>query len=435
MHPATKSFHLSSPLCIALALIAGGCQLSVAASGEANTGGVARGGAGEGDTGQAQGQAQGNAAAERARQAAAIRYSGGKLDYQGVINFEYNKADLKADAETEQTLKSLQAFLEQHPEVKIEVQGHTDSRGSDKYNRELSDRRAASVRKWLVDNLIDEQRVTSVGKGEDEPQVPEPEACRNKQPADTSPCEEAWGKNRRVVFRVTAGAEKLEQAAAAPPVEEDEAPPPPEPLSPPEPSSPGCGFLVGGHLNGLGPNSWGGVALAVQPGVCWLEPSIGFGFGMGSFEPYAPLVEDPEYGTISVYDKRYLAFTVPLRARLWFMDTHSVIGDVGLGVTHYRISASFMDDVGNTAKYERNSTPLIANIGAGYGFRPNGSDSGFRLAITGGALIHLTKLGGSWAGGYVVEGAGSYTQQDLDYSTGKLTDLEPYGELSLGMLF
>ncbi len=106
----------------------------------------------------------------------------GRLDYEGVINFEYNKANLRNDQDTQKTLADFKEFLDEHPTVKIEVQGHTDSRGSDEYNRDLSDRRAASVRKWLIGSGIPEDRVTSVGKGEDQPQVPEPASATTRCP-------------------------------------------------------------------------------------------------------------------------------------------------------------------------------------------------------------------------------------------------------------
>jgi outer membrane protein OmpA-like peptidoglycan-associated protein len=348
-----------------------------------------------------------------------ITFREGKLDYKGVINFEYDKADLKKDAGTESTLAEFKKFLGEHPNVNVEVEGHTDSRGSDEYNRSLSDRRAASVRKWLVDNGIAQDRVTSVGKGEDHPQVPEPEPCNDQEPKDTKPCEEAWGANRRVVFQVTKGAETLpaEPAAPPPPVARTESPPP---------AREACPWLWGGHFNVLGPNSWINVAGATQPGVCWLELSLGLGLGWGDVSGETADASG---------DGDYFSLTVPFRGRFWFMQTHSLIGDAGFGFTHYRMSADVEDDAGATGSYKRRTTPLIGHLGVGYGYRGNGAQAGPRLALVVGGLFHLTKLADSsmsTEAGFANPGA---LQAELDSDSNRLRRFEPYGEVSLGWLF
>ena len=67
--------------------------------------------------------------------------------------------------------------------------GHTDERGDDAYNLDLSDRRAAAVVKYLVDNGVEAKRLTSQGYGE-------------TQPVDKRQNEAAWAKNRRVEFHI-----------------------------------------------------------------------------------------------------------------------------------------------------------------------------------------------------------------------------------------
>jgi peptidoglycan-associated lipoprotein len=69
------------------------------------------------------------------------------------------------------------------------VQGHTDERGSDAYNLDLSDRRAASVRRYLTEHGVTADRLQSHGYGE-------------TQPIDPSHGEKAWSKNRRVEFLI-----------------------------------------------------------------------------------------------------------------------------------------------------------------------------------------------------------------------------------------
>jgi len=74
----------------------------------------------------------------------------------------------------------------------VEVQGHTDSDGSASYNRKLSDSRANSVRKYLVDAGIDGERLQAKGYGED-------------TPIDTNATSEGKERNRRVEFKIIGG--------------------------------------------------------------------------------------------------------------------------------------------------------------------------------------------------------------------------------------
>ena len=383
-----------------------GCQFSASASGDVKS------------SGDAHADATASIQETPPSGSSGIKLKEGKLDYQGVINFEYDKAELQKDKGTETTLAEFKKFLTEHPGVNIEIEGHTDSRGTDQYNRDLSDRRAASVKKWLADNGIAADRVTSVGKGEDQPQVPEPDACNDKEPKDTAPCEEPWAKNRRVVFRVTKGAETIpaEPAPAPPPVAHAE--PAPEPES--------CPWLWGGHLNVFGPNSWINVAGATQPGVCWLELSLGLGLGWGDVSA--------ETNSASG-DGDYFSLTVPFRGRVWFMQTHSLIGDAGFGFTHYRMSADVEDDAGVEGEWKRRTTPLIAHLGLGYGYRGNGPQAGPRLALVLGGLFHVTKLADSTMttdSGFVNPGG---LQDELDSDSNRLRKFEPYGEVSIGWLF
>lgn len=398
-----------------LALAATGCQFSASASADVKSSGDAKADA---DASLKRDEAP---PPKPAQPQGAITFREGKLDYQGVINFEYNKANLRTDADTTKTLAEFKKFLDQHLDVKIEVEGHTDSRGSDEYNRDLSDRRAASVRKWLVDNGVAEDRVTSVGKGEDDPQVKEPDACDDKVPADSAPCEEPWAKNRRVVFQVTGGAETIPQEPEPAPEPVAEAPPPAPP-----PRDQECPWLWGGRLNALGPNSWVTVEGATQPGICWLELSVGVGIGGNN----ADAETTDESG-----DGRYLSLTVPLRGRFWFMDRHALIGDLGIGFTHYALDAELEDGAGVNGSYDRSSTPLIGHLGLGYGFRPNRAQAGPRLALVLGGLLHITELGDSSVDTDAGFANAAGIQGALDDETDGLADLEPYAELSFGWLF
>ena len=103
------------------------------------------------------------------------------------IFFETNKSVLKLESfpELDRTVK----FLQANPKVEIEVLGHTDNVGSDEYNLNLSKARAASVRKYIQDKGIEENRVVSKGFGESQPQA-------------SNDTEEGRQINRRVEFRI-----------------------------------------------------------------------------------------------------------------------------------------------------------------------------------------------------------------------------------------
>jgi len=85
------------------------------------------------------------------------------LDIQEIY-FDFDQASIRSDATTE--LAKIQAFLELYPNTKVDIRSHSDSRGNDDYNMALSERRAQSTRNWLIENGIDENRITAKGYGE-----------------------------------------------------------------------------------------------------------------------------------------------------------------------------------------------------------------------------------------------------------------------------
>ena len=82
----------------------------------------------------------------------------------GDVLFDTAQATLKAGAD--RTLDRLSSFMMEYPDRQVAIEGHTDSRGSDDYNRDLSKRRADAVRDALVDRGVQSQRIRSVGLGE-----------------------------------------------------------------------------------------------------------------------------------------------------------------------------------------------------------------------------------------------------------------------------
>ena len=85
----------------------------------------------------------------------------------GDVLFETAKADLKAGAVAD--LDQLATFLSKYPDRSVVIEGHTDSVGGEDYNLGLSQRRAESVRAYLMRHGVDPSRVTTQGMGESVP--------------------------------------------------------------------------------------------------------------------------------------------------------------------------------------------------------------------------------------------------------------------------
>ncbi|MEO0086144.1 MAG: OmpA family protein [candidate division WOR-3 bacterium] len=106
-----------------------------------------------------------------------------------MVYFDFNEATIKLP-ESKEALDAAARILQENPGIRVEIQGHTDEIGTDAYNQRLSERRAASVVKYLVENYgIAANRLTSVGFG------------RSRPKADNS-TEEGRAQNRRVEFMV-----------------------------------------------------------------------------------------------------------------------------------------------------------------------------------------------------------------------------------------
>ena len=92
-----------------------------------------------------------------------------KVDYEKAlrldnIHYDTGKSDIRPDARPE--LDRLVQFLNDNPEVRVELSSHTDSRSSADYNLKLSQQRADEAKKYIVSKGIDANRVVSVGYGE-----------------------------------------------------------------------------------------------------------------------------------------------------------------------------------------------------------------------------------------------------------------------------
>ena len=85
------------------------------------------------------------------------------------IFYEFDKADLTP--ESTESLDKLVEMMNQNPNITIELSAHCDYRGNDSYNQRLSQRRAESVVRYLIEHGIKDDRLTAVGYGESRPKV------------------------------------------------------------------------------------------------------------------------------------------------------------------------------------------------------------------------------------------------------------------------
>ena len=106
------------------------------------------------------------------------------------INFEYNKSNITQEGAFE--LDKLVQVLKNNDRLVIMVKSHTDNRGSDRYNLDLSDRRAKSTVQYVISKGIPAGRISGKGYGESEPKVDCREACT----------EEEHAQNRRSEFLI-----------------------------------------------------------------------------------------------------------------------------------------------------------------------------------------------------------------------------------------
>lgn len=111
-----------------------------------------------------------------------------KIDFEGRVtlhgvNFDFDKATLQPGADT--VLDEVVTLMRDNPDLKIEIEGHTDNIGSRDYNLDLSQRRAETVLNYLVQHGIAADRLTPRGHGFD-------------RPVTSNDTEEGRARNRRV---------------------------------------------------------------------------------------------------------------------------------------------------------------------------------------------------------------------------------------------
>jgi peptidoglycan-associated lipoprotein len=104
------------------------------------------------------------------------------------VYFDFDKYDIRpADAAI---LKENAALLKKYANIKIQIEGHCDERGTNEYNLALGERRANSTKNYLMTLGVSPGRISTISYGEE-------------KPLDLGHSEEAWAKNRRAHTIIT----------------------------------------------------------------------------------------------------------------------------------------------------------------------------------------------------------------------------------------
>ena len=119
------------------------------------------------------------------------------VEFSSNVLFAFDKSDLTAESIV--SLDKLVVVLNHYPDTNIEIQGHTDSKGTEAYNQALSERRATSVNGYITGKGIASSRLTIKGFGETAPKY-------------ENETEEGRAQNRRVEFLITANEKMIAEA-------------------------------------------------------------------------------------------------------------------------------------------------------------------------------------------------------------------------------
>src|SRR5690606_13099793 len=100
-----------------------------------------------------------------------VRIRARQITIRRQVNFATDSADILPESDA--LLSEVADVILRHPELtRIQIQGHTDNRGGEQHNQDLSQRRAEAVRDWLVRAGVDASRLEARGFGQSEPLVP-----------------------------------------------------------------------------------------------------------------------------------------------------------------------------------------------------------------------------------------------------------------------
>ncbi len=122
------------------------------------------------------------------------RNSARRLSYSDIermlVFFDFDKYRIRPDMRL--TMDRVAQFLLENPRVRIQVEGHSDERGTPDYNIALGHKRAQSVKSYLLNLGVSASRMQTVSYGEE-------------RPLATGRNEAGWGKNRRAKFNIISG--------------------------------------------------------------------------------------------------------------------------------------------------------------------------------------------------------------------------------------
>ena len=134
-------------------------------------------------------------AAERAAEAERQRaIAAARATLEEMVFFDYDMGEIRDDAAA--VLREKVNILRASPQVRLRIEGYCDERGSTAYNLALGNRRAEAIRQFLTGFGLSESRFEIVSVGEGRPLV-------------QGSNEDAWARNRRVEFLITAGANAI----------------------------------------------------------------------------------------------------------------------------------------------------------------------------------------------------------------------------------
>ncbi len=119
------------------------------------------------------------------------------VEFSDKILFGFDQSELNPTSKG--NLNKLKDVLVKYPDTNIEIQGHTDNTGSNKYNMSLSKRRASAVSSYIGSSGVSSNRISTKGYGESAPNY-------------SNDNEDGRSQNRRVEFLITANQKMLDEA-------------------------------------------------------------------------------------------------------------------------------------------------------------------------------------------------------------------------------
>ena len=108
----------------------------------------------------------------------------------GIVYFDYDKFDIKSEYRDMMTQKA--NLIKGNQQIRVQIEGHCDERGTEEYNLALGERRARAAYQYLIKSGVKPAQLSILSLGK-------------KRPAVQGENEAAWSKNRRAEFKVTAG--------------------------------------------------------------------------------------------------------------------------------------------------------------------------------------------------------------------------------------